>query len=278
MMRDNQVRLFVDFGSMPQENEVPQTVPPQESVESLFNTALSLQQQKKWDSALESYRSFLNSHSPDLDTFQASAVYHNMSTIAHETGDHLKAYVWSKKSLTLNPSNSFAKAAFEQFSKKFEIPSIPHQIDNFESFKTLLSKTPVDLWVSISLILILISLGLGLKKFAEHKKNLMLGLFIKTKKWPLYISLFLTILVITISYIAYDKASVTKAVVVFDKAPVQTVPGDNKPIIFEIPAGLELEALKSDQGFIQVRYAGAFSGWLKAEYIELLGLNFKHDK
>ena len=69
---------------MPQENESQQN---NASSSQLFNQALALQQQKKWDSALEAYQNFLNKG--QLSVLEAASGYYNMSAIAYEKGDNL---------------------------------------------------------------------------------------------------------------------------------------------------------------------------------------------
>lgn len=247
----------------------------------LFDQALALQQQQNWDSALSTYQTLLskqlNQKSNELSTFQApqaSVVYHNMSTIAHQKGDILKAYVWSKKSLTLNPDNQLAREAFEHYSKKFEVPIIPHQITNFDNFKAIISKGSPDVWLTLSFVLIFTSIWLILKNIMTSKKNKLANDFSAISKWPAYILVSVAFLVLTITYIRYQDSTVLRGIIIASTAQIQTAPGENKSVIFEAQAGLELEVLKLSQGYYQVRYPGAFTGWVNNSQLETLGLNF----
>lgn len=274
MMRDNQRLFFVDFGSMPQENSSPeQTNNLTTSADQLFNTALALQQKKDWELALNAYRELL-SDSINLNDFQASVAYHNMSLIAYEMKNNLMAYAWSKKSLALNPGNQLAKQSFEHFSKNVEIPAISHNISTLDTLKVVVSKVPLDIWLSLCVVLILFTFIKVLKNITLKRRQP----GSKQKKWPIWILLFFSILIISISYVSYNEGSVIKAIVISDKAAVQTAPGDQKAVIFEAPLGLELEVLKSEGDFFQVRYPGAFSGWIKAPQLEVMSLSFKHAK
>lgn len=270
-MRDNQQSFFVDFGSMP--------------YTQLFNQALAEQQKKNWDSSLEFYQKLLDQSlsqkDMELSDFQASAIYHNMSLIASEKGDSLKAYVWSKKALVLNPSNQLAVESFKQYSMQFKPPTIAHQISNLDNIKTLIAKINIDVWFILSLILIFTTLWIATKNVIIRKKNQLKGHFYSPPKWPLLTATAITFFILSITYIGYLEASVLKGIVIAQSAQVQTAPGENKSVIFEAPAGLELEILKINgptPNYYQVRYPGAFSGWISSSQIEILSAKSKHEE
>ena len=256
----------------------PQNLGASISYRQLFDEALALQQQKNWDASLGVYLKILDQNKAELNVFQAAAIYHNMSSIAYQKGDLLKAYVWSKKSLTLQPSNSMAEESFLFYSKKFQPPSVAHHISNLDNLKMITAKTPLDVWIILSLILVFVSFWLMLKNMITSKKNQLANDFKPLPKAPIYIMLIITSLVISISYIRYLEASTSRGIVIAEKAQVQTTPGENKSIIYEAEAGLELELLKFEKGYYQIRYPGAFSGWVKDSQIEALSLDFKHEK
>lgn len=279
LARDNLQSFFVDFGYMPQESEIAKSpVQPSVSNTQLFNQALVLQQQKKYDESLALYQKILDQSPNDLGGSQASVIYHNMSTIAYEKGDVLKAYVWSKKSVHLNPGNQLARESFQFYSKKFEVPVIPHQISNYDNFKKIISKVSVDAWFVLGLVLIFVTLWTAVRNFLTGKKNQLAGIFTTPPKWPPILMTFLTLAVLSMAYINYQDSSTLRALVIVEKAQVQTAPGQNKSVIYEAPAGLELEVLNFDQGYFQVRYSGAFSGWVNKSQVELLSLTFEQNK
>lgn len=264
---------------MPQENET-QNTPTQTplSYTQAFDQALALQQQQNWDSALKAYQTLLDQSIKEMGVSQAAVVYHNMSSLAYEKGDFLKAYIWSKKSLALDPNNQLAHESFKHYSTKIEIPTIAHQISNFDHLKNLVSTVSLDAWLIFSIILIFATIWLALKNILISKKNQLANNFSNPEKWPLFLLGSLTLLVLSITYIRYQDASTLRGLVITEKAQVQTAPGENKPVIFEAQAGLELEVLKSDQGYFLVRYAGAFSGWIKKAQVELMSLSFEQSK
>lgn len=260
---------------MPQESEI-QNPPAQATVSftQQFDQALALQQAQKWDESLETYKKLLDESTSALSDSQASVIFHNMSTSAYEKGDYLKAYIWSKKALSLNSKNQLAQESFSHYSKKVEIPIIPHQISSLDYVKSGISKVPLDVWLAFTLILALATLRIFFKNILLKKKNMLENNFAVLNKWPTIVALFFTLVMLSASYVSFEDTYTMRAMVIADKAQVQTAPGENKPIIFELQSGQELEVLKFEQGYFQVRYPGAFSGWIKKTQLEILSLTF----
>lgn len=254
---------------------------PQESATpinntDLFNQALAQLQQKNWDGAIENYRKLLDQSQDSLTSAQASVIYHNMSMAAAEKADVLMAYAWSKKAYGLNPGNSAAREAFENYSKQFQAPSIPHQISNFDNFKSVIGKIPLDVYLVLAVIMVVISLWQAGQKMILTRKNQMSEVFNYSSRWPVYILSTLSLLFITTAYFRYLDWQIPLGILISDKVQVQTAAGADKPVIFEAPAGLEVEVLSEAGDFFQVRSAGAFSGWVKKNQVEVLSLNFGH--
>ncbi|MBY0452767.1 MAG: hypothetical protein K2P92_07005, partial [Bdellovibrionaceae bacterium] len=126
-----------------------------QNANDLFGEALSLQQQKKWDEALVAYNKITGLGLDALSPTQASAVYNNMALIAAQKSDLLNAYIWSRKAFELNPGNTQAKQTFERFSTQFQVPSLPHQVSDFDRLQHFLEKTPVDIWLFASTLCLL---------------------------------------------------------------------------------------------------------------------------
>lgn len=250
-------------------------MPQETATTELFNQALAQLQQKNWDASVALYRELLDQ---GLSRTQASVVYHNMSILAQEKTDYLMAYTWSKKALWLDPANSAAQSAFAQFSSQFQVPTLPHQISNFDNFTSLIGRVPLDAWLFLSTLLLLLTFWLFAKSWLLQKKNRLSDVFAATSKWPLFTAAFFTLVFIAVSYFAFSQSQISRGILITEKVRVQTAPGENKPVIFEAPAGLEVEVLKEDAGYFQVRSPGAFSGWVERSQLELLSLNFEHGK
>jgi hypothetical protein len=278
-VRDNELRLFVDFGIMPQE-----TNPPQLS-NRLFNEALSQQQalpqqanSEQTNSVLAQYQKLLDLGPGQLSAAQAAVIYHNMAGLAYKSGDYVKAYVWEKKAISLAPGHGEMQQALAQYQQKFSPPHITQQISGWEQLQININQLPTDAWLSLSLILILVTGGVFLKRLLNHKKiqvrdQLSLP-FWTLQQWPIYSLLFVTLISVSFSWLAVSYASIPRALVIAEKADIQTAPGADKPVIYQAQAGLELQLLRSEEGYFQVRYPGAFSGWVAKAQIEPLSLFF----
>ena len=249
-----------------------------QNITDLFGEALSLQQQKKWDEAMVAYNKITVLGLDALSPAQASVVYNNMAVITAQKSDLLNAYIWSRKAFELNPSNSQAKQSFEHFSTQFQIPSLPHQISDFDRVQHFLEKTPIDLWFfasTLSLFLLLFFVAQNVVKSTQNKAK---DVFEKLSWWKAYLTAAFAVFLMAFTFLAYNGHEKITGLVKTDKAAIQTVPGENKPVIFEAQAGLELEVLAEQDSFYQVRYAGAFSGWISKTQIELLSLSFEQNK
>lgn len=280
-MRDNELSFFVDFGIMQESaaasvdttNSVTPTEPV--SLKSRFDQALALQQQKNWDSALDNYKAALDQSPAELSVSQAAVIYYNMSTIAYERGDFLNAYIWARKSVSLDSSNAVARESLQHYTTQFQTPSVPRQISNYDNFKSGLSLASLDLLIPLCAILVLVTIGTALKNSLTNRKNRMAGIFTPRPRWPVFLLVTISAVVISLTWLRYEDSRIPRALVLSTTAPVQTAPGENMTVIFEAPAGLELEVLKENQGYVQVRHPGAFVGWMKRSDIELLSLSFE---
>lgn len=250
----------------------------QQQFKQHFHDALALQQEKKWDDAVSKYQSLLDEGQGTITADQASVIYHNLSAIAFEKGDTVNAYIWSKKAVTLNPDNSFAKTLSAEIAKKYQPVQIPHQISTIETLqKVTLNHASMDFLLIGFLVFFGISLFLALKNWLERKKNQIesenlsmqkknsMGLVIGFSSTLLIAAVFLFFCIIK-----WEDLSTPKAIVINDKTSVQTASGGNQAAIFEASAGLEVDVLKIEPEYVQVRYPGAFSGWVSKKNLELL--------
>lgn len=264
LVRDNLKKVRVDFGSMPQDN-----VPPNLAVQQLFDQALSTQQQKNGDEALKLYQQALDKGQAALTSAQLSVVYHNMSTIAYDKSDFLHAYVWSKKALALDPGNHIAQQAFEQYAKKFEKPNIAHQISTSQNIQKGLEKAPIDLLYLVCLVLFVATLRLFFKSILTKRKNHIEMVPDNTFAWKPLVSFLFLLVFLGLTAVRHTLDQRTLAIFL-DKTGVQTAAGENKPVIFEAQSGLEVEVLQFSDSYAQVRYPGAFSGWVPLKNLEVL--------
>lgn len=252
----------------------------QQQFKQHFQEGLALQQEKKWDDAISKYQSILDEGQGSVTAEQASVVFHNLSTIAFEKGDTVKAYIWSKKSLTLNSENPFAKNLSAEIEKKYQPVQIPHQISTIETLqKVTLKNVSFDFLLVGFLVFFAFSIYLALKTLLARKKNQLeseslsvekknsIGLILGVSSGLSVAAIFLFLLVIK-----WSDLSIPKAIITTDGTSVQTASGGNQAAIFEAAAGLEVDVLKIEPEYVQIRYPGAFSGWVSKKNLEILTL------
>lgn len=255
-----------------------------DSFQQLFQTGLSSLQQKKWDQALTDFQKILdlsrassdNQPSNKLTPKQASAVYHNMSLASSQNNDVLHAYIWSKKSITLEPGNKLALDNFKILSEKVQLPQINHDISAYEHLHKMgLNYIPLDLLLMVMILSALLGLYRLSNYFLERKKHFIaLESEGPTKKPTLPITSFIllpiAILALFFSTLKWQDLNKTKAMVISDLANLQTAPGENQAVILQLKAATELEVLKTHGEFTQVHYPGAFTGWVITKDLEVL--------
>jgi hypothetical protein len=259
--RDNPETTGVDFGSMPQENV---------TFQQLFDQALSAQQQKNTDEALRLYQEVLDKGQGWLTAPQTSVVYHNMSTLAYDKSDFLHAYVWSKKAMVQDPGNHAAQQAFQVYAKKFEVPSIPHQISTAQNLQMALEKVPTDAFFILSLIFLFLSLRFFFKNLLSKRQNQIEMKTGSSFAWAPLVSFILFVVIFGATIARWDLDQRTLAILTAEKTGIQTAPGENKSVIFEAQPGLQVEVLQLSNNYAQIRYPGAFSGWVPLQSLEIL--------
>lgn len=256
---------------MPQENTATQSQSPPsiELLSSLFNEALALQQQKNWDGALAAYSRLLDFGPKVLETPQLSAIYHNMSAVAAQQSDHLKAYVWNKLALHHNSFNKEALAASRIYEQAFSPPGLLQKLSGYEVLQRSAAKVPADAWLVSALIFSAFFLQRLSRAAIRHKEFDQRKSFWSVPRWSLYALAASALLGFFATFLAFTEQGKIRAYVLTSSAPVQTAPGENKSVIFEAPGGIELEVLGEQDGFIQVRRAGVFSGWVLRSQLAL---------
>ncbi len=265
--------MFVDFGSMPQDQMTFQQQFPQ-----LFQAGLAAQKDQKWDDALGKYQNILDQSQDSLTHEQLSVVYHNMATCSYEKADFLRSFIWTKKALSLNSDNQFSKTLLTEVSKKFQPQQIPHQISALESLeKVVLNKVNFDSFLIGFFVLAAISLHLGSKAWILRRRTQLESESASVqKKSPLSGLMafaaftFCSLIFLTAAFLKWTDNSQLNAIISAEKSPVQTAAGGNQAVIYDATAGLEVDVLKVEGDFVQIRYPGAFSGWVEKKNLEIL--------
>jgi len=246
--------------------------------EQIFNQALALQNQKKYDEALTEYKKLLDISQltgSNVNAEQVSAASHNISLIYLEQKQDSLAAVYNQKSLALNPRNSAAEKLFEQHKNWVTQPNFNREITWQENLNSVGFKF-------LSIELLLISTGILLffliKKyfaFLISQKKFETGSESRPQlQWSFYSLLFFTTIAVIFCFLKWMDQSKTKALILANNVQLTTLPGENQAVITDLSQGLVVEVLKStvvnEQVYVQTKYPGAFSGWVKKQDLELL--------
>ena len=123
----------------------------------------------------------------------------------------------------------------------------------------------------------LITLFLSFKIWLTRKKDQIESESLSVQKKQPFASWFGLMGFITLSGIflflavlKWSDLSVMKAIIAVDNTSVQTATGGHQATIYDASIGLEVDILKIDSDFVQIRYPGAFSGWVAKKNLEIL--------
>lgn len=248
------------------------------SIQNSFQQALSLQNEKKSDEAIAIYQNILDlglAEKSELTREQASAVSQNMSLIYFQKKEAALSYVYSQKALFLNERNKQAQEFQKQNKNLFQTTSIARDISLTENMNSLFLK-----YFSVEVLFLIFALlsGFILKTlfqfFLARKKAENENLETIKFNFKNYISLFFWCCLAFLLFIKIDDDSQLKVILKKPTVSVQTSPGENQATVTQAEIGTLFYVLKlsndAENAYVQVKYPGAYSGWLKRADLELL--------
>lgn len=253
-----------------------------DSYQQQFQAGLSALQQKNWDIAIKEFQSALdqgpatNAITPD----QAGVIYHNMSLAAKQKGDLLKSYIWARKSVALAPNFKASKENLASLKSKIEQPLVTHDISTYENLQKLgLDYVSYDLLALFTIISALISLYqffkfiLNKKAISQSEDGSIKNLKTAAPWIGIIFALFFA-LFLTLANLRWSDLHTTKGIISIALANLQTAPGKNQAVILQLKAATEVQVLgysnENNETYVQVRYPGAFSGWIKKSDLVVL--------
>lgn len=244
----------------------------------LFNEAISLHQNKKYDEAQAAYINLLDvSH--DLNFEQASVASHNLSVLFFQKGDTPLAYVFNKKSLSLDSNNLQAKQFLTQQLKNYKINEIPRDLSTLEQVNSFgIKYIYIEIAMLATLILFLILLKIIFNFIIEYKKSITELKLRPLLNWKFYA--YLTLFLFSFTILGLKKAELNQNLGIIKStiSSVATAAGDQQAIITEVASGQVVQILQTKQingiFYTQVKVPGAFSGWVKkADLVMLNSIN-----
>lgn len=262
----------VDFGSMSQNQ--PQNL----SIDQAFQQALSLQNEKKIDESITAYRKILDeglSETSNLTREQASAVSQNIALLYFEKKESALSYVYNQKAVFLNPGNSQANEFLKQNKNLLQITSVPRDISLTENLNQIgLKYLSVEILFSIIFILAVYVFKNCLQFFLERKKSDVLNLAIVPFRLINYFFISLLFLLTVLFIFKISDESQLRAILKTEKVTVHASSGENQASITQAEIGTIFNVLKisndADLAYVQIKYPGAYSGWVKRSDLELL--------
>ncbi len=249
-----------------------------QSVLNSFQQALSLQNAKKADEAITIYQNILDqglAAKSELTREQASAVSQNMSLIYFQKKEPALSYVYNQKALFLNERNTQAIEFQKQNKNLFQTVSIARDISITENMNSLFLK-----YFSVEVLFLFFALLTGFilknifqfllaRKRADNENTEAVKFSLKN-----YISLFFWLSFAFLLFIKISDESQLKAILKKQTVSVQASPGENQATVTQAEIGTLFYVLKlsndAENAYVQVKYPGAYSGWLKRADLELL--------
>lgn len=279
-MDDKKRSTDVDFGSMPQETqqETPQSELQTKQSQDLFQDALGLQNQKKFDESLIIYQKILDlglADASNLTSEQASAVSQNMSLIYFQKKESALAYVYNQKAISLDPGNAIAIDFQKQNKNLFQTTSIPREISLFENINSMgLKYLSLEVLFAILTVLLFFVLKNMFAFFLLKKKADTLNEEAPAFKLTNYIWIFFFVCFSLLLFLKINDSTQLKVILKTATAEVQASAGENQAVVTQAEIGAILNVIKlsndADFAYVQIKYPGAYSGWVKRTNLELL--------
>jgi tetratricopeptide (TPR) repeat protein len=259
---DKKTSLQIDFGSMSQ---------------TAFEQALTLHGQKKYPEALEEYKKLLienTTAATALTPEQASVISHNISLIYHELKEPGLSAVYNLKALGLNPRNAEASKFQTAAKLTIESTSFSRDVPFTESLNKLGMKyLSIEIFFVLTLVILFFFLRAGLSYIVQNKKYFMGVVHQQPRKWlsaGLGFGLFVSSALTLIKWVDVQRP---RAIVISQQASLSIQPGEDQAQILILKQGQVVEILRSSRAgeteYIQVKFPGAVSGWVKKPDLEL---------
>lgn len=240
----------------PVENKAP-AANSSPDFESLFKAGVEFYQTKSYDKARDAFDKAVQ-----LQPHNASALT-NLALSYYQIQQKGWAIALFRKALSLQPELTTARAGLKHTLSQLEVKEIPHQIETYETLRAQVLQPVTLLTYLILTALLLLASGWFILAYFEKRKNA-LESESALPNFPIIASLLSFCFVIStllLAMKAYD-LSIPRGTVVSEKVSVQSAPGEQQVVLFELYTGLEVIIQNEDKDWIQVTYPGASTGWI----------------
>ena len=227
------------------------------SAETLFRTGVDAYQKKDLAKARTSFTQAINASG------ETTLLLYNLGMVENRQGMKGLALGLWRKALATSPNFTPAKSAVEWAQSKLERPEIPHEVEIWENFrKSALVPVALDHLVFLTAFSLLaggwlLLRHLGRRRAARLDEKPMPGFPAAT---AICLVAFLALGLWAIAK-AFDSQTV-RGTIVDKKIEARSSPNNEATPLFELYEGLEIIVRSKKEGWVQVTYPGASTGWV----------------
>ena len=194
----------------------------------------------------------------------ASCLY-NLGVVEARSGQAGKALGHWRKAVNLSPGYEAPRHAIEWQFKKLDRQDIAHESDAWEEFRSTVL-APVGMWVFgwIAALALAMTAWLGVDWLERRSRSAEENEGVPLTAFPVWAAASAAIFVAAASLqiAKLVDADVERATIVAKKVEALSAPDSGSAPLFDLFEGLEVVVRQSQNGYTQVVYPGAASGWV----------------
>lgn len=231
--------------------------PAAESFFADFQAGIQAYQKQDYKKAIESFMKALP-QSP-----RNAAVLSNLALAEFQLGQKGLAIAHFRQALSVDPGLPTAQNGLKLVLAQQPVKEIPHRIESYETIRNLFLK-PVSLisYLLLTAFILLIAGWILIQYFGKKKR----AFVEQTVSPPIpLVGFILSLLFVCSAMLTVMKiwdSTQARATVVENKVAVQSAPGENQAVLFELYEGLEVIVRTKHESWIQISYPGGLSGWV----------------
>ena len=185
------------------------------------------------------------------------------------------SFVFNQKALFLDEKNSQAADFQKQNKALYQTASIPRDISFYENLNSIgLKYFSIEILFAISAILLFFVLKNSFNFFLARKKSEIANTEPAKFSFTNYVLIFLFAIFSVVLALKIQDATQLNVILKSATAAVQTAAGENQATVTQAEIGTIFNVLKmsndADFAYVQIKYPGAYSGWVKRADLELL--------
>lgn len=229
---------------------------------TFFKQGVTAYQSKNFAEAQKAFKSALELQPDNVE------VISNLGLVEYQLNNKGMSIAYFRRAQELDPGYDVATQGLKYVWSQLKVKEIPHQNLFSESLReSVLSFLSLKSLIAMTLLLMLASGWLIVKYFGHRKRQL------KAEEAPpdfpyigsgLSILFFVFVIITALKF--YDDLQI-RGTIIKEKIAVQSAPGENQSVLFEIYEGLEVIVKQNTQDYVLITYPGGMSGWIKKEDI-----------